>query len=564
MKRIIRGFSLAILATVSGWLVGYALFAPAQPPPPKPTPYADKLTDAVDAAMPGGPGLQTPCASAPYPALVNQPVGVVGLFSPGNAVCTETNWQNPNMDGYRLRVAWTNFETSEGVYDWAVGQHPGFSPCKDAINSNGLGQGNDLDAAISMAAATGKWLGISISGGTFCPGWIYASPSPGIFKFNLDYSDQTNNGDPFMPLLWDTRYQTKFHNFLNAFTAHIQALESTIGRPVVRYVVVTGHVKAIDMRTFCQNTDASVLLNDATVTSVGGKGRIDSPSGNFLRANPSCTVSPVPTGCLVGQTVTDDLLNPVHIAPNTTVCDHNTSGCSDPAATTIWLSKAPLGCPAGCALPNFYVFTWLINQGEFSQLDAIAKSPPAGYGLGTPNPNGVAGTNGNFVTNVGTFVDWFMNLWPDRAVILTSSPPYSSSQGVTDVGTIRCNNVTTYGDHYGEMVVNRQATCPPHAWSQTWQPGPNGSQAIYPTGNPALYKAGLCAFKGPSPLQDFWEAAYGDNTDKFVETYINDVSSVDPNNPSATPGMVQMAYWMRMRWHTELPQPADRANITTR
>ena len=553
-----------VLGVTTGWLLGYALFAPAAPTLPRAQPYVDKLQDSLD-LPPAGPGLQTPCASFPYPAIVDQPVGIVKLYSPGDAVCNDPDWNNVNIDGVRMRIAWNNFETSEGVYDWAAGQHPGFSPCMDSTNSNGLGQGNDLDAVLSMAAASGKYVGLSVSAGAFCPGWIYASPSPGIYKFNLDYADQTNTGEPFMPLIWDTRWQAKFHSFLNAYAAHVASIEATAGKKLVLYFVITGTAKAIDMRTWCQNTDLSILVNDATLTNSGTRCIVHSATAQFTtRANPSCTVSPVPAQCIVNKIVTDDLQSAGKLPPNTTVCDHNTSGCSDPTDTDVYVTKNAGGCPTTCSVPNLYIEEWVVMQGEFTQMDNIAKSPPAGYGLGTPNPNGMTGANGNYVNAVGVVTGWFMSLFTDRSVILTSSPPYPNNipAASTDVQTIRCNNQTAYGDHYGEMTVARQATCPPHVWSPVFSTGPNGAQAIYPSGNPNLYQAGTCAFKGPSPLQDLWDSAYGDKTDKFLETYSPDCRSVDPANPSATPSIVQMGTYMRARWNQAIPQPRNQANIT--
>lgn len=561
MKSIARLFSYVVLGATAGALLGIALFAPAAPTPPKPQPYVDKLQDSLD-LPPAGPGLQTPCASFPYPAIVNQPVGIVKLYSPGDAVCTDPDWNNVNIDGVRMRLSWNTQEVTEGTYAWNTS--PGFSPCKDSINSNGLGVGNDLDAVLSMAASSGKFVGISVSAGAFCPHWIYASPSPGIYQFNLDYADQTNTGDPYMPFIWDTRFQTKFHNFLNAYAAHISSLESTAGKQLVLYFVITGTAKAIDMRTWCQNTDLSILVNDATLTNSGTRCIVHSASANFTgRSNPSC-VDSTGLNCIVGKQITDDLNYATHFPTNTTVCDHNTSGCLDPTATDVYVTKNAGGCPSGCSVPNLYIQEWLIMQGEFTQMDNIAKSPPAGYGLGTPNPAGMTGSTGNYVNAVGVVTSWFMSLFPDRSVILTSSPPYPNNipQASVDVQTIRCNNQTAYGDHYGEMTVARQATCPPHVWAPVFSTGPNGSQAIYPSGNPNLYQAGTCAFKGPSPLQDLFDSAYGDKTDKFLETYSPDCRSLDPANPSATPSMVQMGAWQRARWNQAIPQPMNRANIT--
>lgn len=63
-------------------------------------------------------------------------------------------WLNPVVDGLRIRVAWKDIETADGVYDWSL-----------------------IDECLATAATSGKVVGISVGAGIGCPAWLYGGDS---------------------------------------------------------------------------------------------------------------------------------------------------------------------------------------------------------------------------------------------------------------------------------------------------------------------------------------------------------------------------------------------------
>jgi hypothetical protein len=512
-----------------------------------------------------------------------QPVGVENLItgaSPLPSICNDPCWTNENCDGDRLRCAWSDYEPSEGVYLWNT--QPGSCPGHDT-NS---GAGNDIDAGIAAAYAHHKFIGISVTAGATSPHWLYSpSPGPNVYQFQLDPSDNNVNGDNFMPLIWDTVYQTKWHNFVNAFIAHIQTLP---GFSAVRYIVTTGTAKGIDGRTWCQNMDASVDVSDGQYTDTGsGSGfcKVHSATlAKFLtRSNPNCTGS---FNCVVGTQIMDTLDASGIFGGNALVVDHTTNGCTgtgipcpDPTDTDVYVNKntRTSQCVTTCVnIPHTYIMTWLIGLGEYYQMDQIAKSPPVGYpGLvGTANAQGMAGSSpgpvGNYVPAAETVIGFFFSAMNAGAktsgIIFTASPPYATTQGVTDNQAIRNYNVAHYpANQYGEMTVARAANCPPHASLPInfAYLGPSGAQAIYGSNSPNIYQGSTCADKSFNALTDLFGSNL-DHTDKYAETYTNDVASCDPTDAAYIPYNGALAHQFRATLHFYNLQPADVANITLR
>jgi hypothetical protein len=206
---------------------------------------------------------------------------------------------------------------------------------------------------------------------------------------------------------------------------------------------------------------------------------------------------------------------------------------------------------------------WILDRGEFYQMDQIAISPPGGYaGLaGTANVNGMDGTDGNYVPAAKTVIGYFMTAFPNTPVVLTKSPPYATGQGQTDSQTIDDDLRAAHGDHYGVMVASRQSTCQPHAFSVSFPTYPKGSQAILPTGAGIYQEGANCQWKSPYPLQDLWEASF-DVSDKYWETYQGDIESADP--VTGDPGIAAMAAYERARVRFANPQVEQRAKIQRR
>ena len=61
-------------------------------------------------------------------------------------------WVTETVDGLRIRLAWKDIETADGVYDW--------SP---------------IDECLALSATNGKVLGISVGAGIGCPAWLYGA-----------------------------------------------------------------------------------------------------------------------------------------------------------------------------------------------------------------------------------------------------------------------------------------------------------------------------------------------------------------------------------------------------
>lgn len=495
-------------------------------------------------------------------AALQQPIGFVHLLGGADVVCTDPSWTNPNVDGVRLRLSWSDYEPTEGTYLW---NQP--SDCA---------HGNDLDDAIRLAYAAHKFVGVSIQAGADSPDWIFAAPvgTAGVYPFYLDPADPAGEGKTYMPLIWDTIFQTKFRNFINALAAHIATLP---GKSAVLYVVTTGVAKGVDMRTWCQNFDASVSTTGGSYTDTGtGSGfcKVHSTTAHFL------THSGQTSGNIVGKSIIDVADASGLLGGNATVCDHNTVGCpADPTDTDVYVVKNTHGnaCVVACTNQPVIVFEWLVGLGEDYQMAQLAISPPGGYAglVGTANPNGWQGTgdgsNGNYLPAVETMISYWFNAFPSNNLILTWSAPCQTAQCTTVARTIQDDMRNVHGIQYGQMVVSLQAQCPPHNWGATTCPPPKGYtcfdvpphpvQAIYGSASPNIYGNGTCYFKGPSALQDMIDNGF-DTADKCLEIYTPDCDSMNP--VTGDPAVAAMALYERSRFHFFNPQPQTRAVISMR
>ena len=97
---------------------------------------------------------------------------------------------NPNVDGYRLRISWASVQPNNASeYNWAA-----------------------VDTAIAIAAAHGKKMCISVAAGLWTPDWVYSN-APVVYKYAMKEIDP-DTGLPLgnQPLPWDTSFQTKWKN----------------------------------------------------------------------------------------------------------------------------------------------------------------------------------------------------------------------------------------------------------------------------------------------------------------------------------------------------------------
>src|SRR4029453_12542424 len=87
-------------------------------------------------------------------ALKPDPAGIIDL--PGAITADEPigtlddhPWLNPNVDGVRIRTPWSNTELSDGVYNWV-----------------------QIDECFDNAVASGKFIGLGVTGGINSPPWL--------------------------------------------------------------------------------------------------------------------------------------------------------------------------------------------------------------------------------------------------------------------------------------------------------------------------------------------------------------------------------------------------------
>lgn len=487
------------------------------------------------------------CFVAAAAFAIQQPVGLYRLFTVDQSPEGDGDLSNDNCDGLRLQLSWATMEPSEATYIWNTSPVP--------ADCSGSG-GNILDRTLCVAKANKKAVGIAVAGGANAPDWLYSvSPTP-VYKFLLDAADQTVNGNSYMPVIWQPIYQTKAHNFITALAAHIATRQ---GKEQIRYIITSFVAKQIDMRTWCQNFDQSVVVTDGVLTNSGAYCKIDSSTAHFL------THADQTSGSVVGKVIADTTTTCVNggsctLRPNSIVCNiaSDASCPADPTDGTVYVNRNAFITGSGKTIG---VLEWLPNKGEFNQLDQIAISPPGGYGF-VSNANGMTGADGAYVAACEAIVGLWATEFAGYNVILTRSAPYATAQGQTDSSTINAALQATWGDQYGTMSVSSQAECPPQAYNLSFASFPHGSQAISPSAGGSFYAGGACPFKGPYPIFDMIAARIDPSrADKYIELYDADMDSINPNTVGVDANMVSLAKLYRSRMRFGNPQAAQRARV---
>lgn len=153
---------------------------------------------------------------------------------------------NPNVDGYRLRIGWGSIQPNNGnEYDWAT-----------------------IDSAIAIAAAHGKKVCISVAAGLWTPDWIYTS-APVVYKYAMKENDPlTGLSVGNQPLPWDTAYLQKWTQFLSAFGARYDS------NPALSYVVMGGFMETFNMYLAGIAEDATAIKNLAVNPPPGYPGLV--------------------------------------------------------------------------------------------------------------------------------------------------------------------------------------------------------------------------------------------------------------------------------------------------
>ena len=186
-------------------------------------------------------------------ALKPQPSGIYDLLvgAPVTGKIDLTNnplLDNPNIDGYRYRIGWAKIQPdSAAVFKW-----------------------ESIDAAIAIAAAHGKKMCISISGGLSTPEWVYTT-APLVYKYvMLETDEDTGLSIGNQPLPWDTSYQQKWLTFVAAFAARYES------NPACSYVVMGGFMQNFNTTMANIDEDATAMENLAKHPPAGYPGLVTS------------------------------------------------------------------------------------------------------------------------------------------------------------------------------------------------------------------------------------------------------------------------------------------------
>ena len=156
---------------------------------------------------------------------------------------TDAALDNPNVDGYRLRVRWTDIQPDNAAsYNWAA-----------------------LDATLSLLGAHGKKVGIAIASGTSTPEWVY-STAPTVYKYAIKELGSGGKSVGNMPLPWDTAYQAKWKSFLKVFGSRYDQ------NPTISYVVVAGFAQNANMQMSKTPEDDAALMDLASNPPAGFSG----------------------------------------------------------------------------------------------------------------------------------------------------------------------------------------------------------------------------------------------------------------------------------------------------
>lgn len=161
---------------------------------------------------------------------------------------------NPNIDGFRYKVGWAKIQpTSASEFKW-----------------------DSIDSAIAIAAAHGKKLCISISGGLSTPGWVYTS-TPVVYNYPVLETDPATGASlGNQPLVWDTAYQDKWLTFLAAFAARYES------NPACSYVVMGGFMQVFNM--ILANEEDSVAMENLAKNPPAGYPGLVTSYPDFISA----------------------------------------------------------------------------------------------------------------------------------------------------------------------------------------------------------------------------------------------------------------------------------------
>jgi hypothetical protein len=436
-------------------------------------------------------GIQSPDGAStfsPTPTPSGKPIarGIVNLLVKSNDLTGNPTLGLPYVDGERLKATWNTIQpdtTGNPVidsqnYDWA-----------------------EIDNSIALAAANGKYVGLSVGAGVFTPNWVYAG-SPTVYKYFLDVADddQTENGTE--PFPWDLNYLPKWEAFLAAFGAKYD------GNPTVRYVVMGG-MQQFNQLFFIKTADASQSFNDGLTT---GTTNLHSATANFVTGD-------------VGKTISG-----VNIQEGSVVTARINS-------TDVTLDKTTL---AGSGA-TFWIEERIIGAGDDFKINELAKHHPDGAAGSWPDYSDVDPVSGHlrhastaaYISGTKRIIDAYHNAFPNTELILSAARPFpEENEYAEDTG----DTVKLYGETLrplltGEMGTGLRAVPVPPPPTPTPRPAtaPNGQQALHPSSFADIYAEPTPAPRPPPPqplidlMYNGWQKGVN-----YLELYQEDTTDSDP------------------------------------
>ena len=422
------------------------------------------------------------------------------------------------IDGERIRTNWITIQpdttgnpvTDSQNYDWGW-----------------------LDIQIAIAAAHGKYIGLSIGAGIYTPNWVYVG-NPTVYKFVLDVSDDDEIENGFQPFPWDLSYLSKWKTFVAAFGAKYD------GNPTVRYIVMTG-MQQFNQLFFIKNADASQSFNDGLTT---GTTNLHSATANFVAGDVGKIIS--------GVNIQEGSVVTARINSTDVTLDKTTTAAS---GATFWIEERVTGS----------------DDGDDFKVNELAKHHPAGPGS-WPDYSDVDPATGDlrhastaaYIAGAKEIIDAFQTAFPHTELILSAAKPFPDANEYTKdtKETVKLYGETTYPPLVGEMGTGLRAKTIPPFPTPTPKPVtvPYGQQALHPSSYDDIYLSPAPNPRPPppQPLIDMMYNGWQQGVN-WLELYQSDTANDDPAAVAAL-----QDYHTRLTGAALSPTSAQPLNISTR
>src|SRR5438876_1051046 len=261
------------------------------------------------------PGNGIPQAVKPDPAGIIDLPGAISANAPIGTL-DDHPWLNPNVDGLRIRVSWSDIETADNVYNW---------PLIDDCLANALTSGKFIGLGVIAGIDTPPWLlggvtftdgstttdvatltsatanfvpadvGRAIACGNFSPGTTIVSiinstvvqtstaatrttsRTPATFSIlarnagGAEFRVLTAPDEGAMPVPWDPLYRAKWEEFITALGARYDF------NPQLGYIVMTGFCQVAE--AYLATEQADIDFFDASAIAAGYTGNGTLPAG---------------------------------------------------------------------------------------------------------------------------------------------------------------------------------------------------------------------------------------------------------------------------------------------